>query len=107
MLLLTKEIIQKLPKIGSTDGQDPEKRKGIVKFFTPDADWTWYATEGEQRENGDYEFFGVVTNSMGTTWGYFYLSELQKVQGSFGLPIERDRFYSGDLPKAALQKISK
>ncbi len=45
MKLLTKEILAKLPKLHETDGKE---KKFVVKFFTPDANWTWYAVEGEE-----------------------------------------------------------
>jgi len=86
MELLTKEVLRRLPPLGSTDHQkDPIVR---VKFFTPDAQWTWYAIEF----GDDDIFFGYVKgieNELGT----FSLSELQKVRGALGLPVERDKFF--------------
>jgi hypothetical protein len=45
MKLLTAAIIKKLKKshLGSHDGQ--KVTPVIVKFFTPDSSWSWYATE--------------------------------------------------------------
>lgn len=34
----------------------------VIKFFLPGTPWTWYVTEGEQMENGDWHLFGLVTN---------------------------------------------
>ncbi len=59
-----------------------------VKFFTPDAQWTWYASEFD----GEDMFFGLV-NGFELEFGYFSLSELEETRGALGLPIERDRFY--------------
>jgi hypothetical protein len=56
-----------------------------VKFFTPDSNWTWYASEFD----GEDLFFGLVAG-LETELGYFSLRELQEVHGSMGLPIERD-----------------
>ena len=56
-----------------------------VKFFTPDAQWTWLASEFD----GDDLFFGLVIG-LEIEVGYFSLSELQSVKGPMGLPIERD-----------------
>ena len=56
-----------------------------VKFFTPDSNWTWYASEFD----GDDIFFGLVIGFV-NEFGYFSLSELQAVRGPWGLPIERD-----------------
>lgn len=79
MKLLTKEILKKLPKINKGDGT------AYVKFFTPDAQWTWYATEFD----GEDLFFGLV-DGFDKEIGYFTLSELKTVRGALGLPIERD-----------------
>lgn len=90
MKLLTKEIAKKLPKLGATDGTD-----GVVvaKFFTPDANWTWYVTEGEPRGNGDWELFGLVDGHE-LELGHFLLSEVEELRGPLGLPVERDAWWS-------------
>ena len=56
-----------------------------AKFFTPDSNWTWYASEFD----GEDVFFGLVSG-LELELGYFSLSELQNVIGPLGLPIERD-----------------
>jgi hypothetical protein len=56
-----------------------------VKFFTPDANWTWYASEFD----GEDLFFGL-TVGFELELGYFSLSELSHVRGKLGLPVERD-----------------
>lgn len=93
MELLTQEIIAKLPKLGSQDGKDPHEVKVVAKFFDPTGSWTWYVVEGEQRDDGDWEFFGLV-RGFETELGYFTLSELQHAKegltGLHALPIERD-----------------
>jgi hypothetical protein len=87
MKLLTKEILEKLPKLYSQEEKGLEA-VAIVKFFTPDSNWTWYATEFD----GDDLFFGLV-EGFEKEIGYFRLSELQSVKGALGLPIERDMFF--------------
>lgn len=89
MKLLTKEITNKLPKLYAqeTKGNDAI---AYVKFFTPDANWTWYATEFD----GEDTFFGMVENHFGTELGYFSLRELQTVRGALGLPVERDLYFT-------------
>ncbi len=57
----------------------------MAKFFTPDSNWTWYATEFD----GEDTFFGLVSG-FEEELGYFSLSELQSVTGPLGLHIERD-----------------
>jgi hypothetical protein len=59
-----------------------------VKFFTPDSNWTWYASEFD----GEDIFFGLVVG-FEMELGYFSLSELESVRGPLGLPIERDRWF--------------
>ncbi len=84
MKLLTKEIRASFPEWMSTDGQG-DSAKVIVKFFTPDSNWTWYATEFD----GEDTFFGLVCG-LETELGYFSKSELESVTGPMGLKIERD-----------------
>ena len=62
-----------------------------AKFFTPDSSWTWFITEGGP-EGDDYIFFGYVIG-LEKEWGYSALSELEKVRGVLGLPIERDLYF--------------
>lgn len=86
MKLLTKEILGRLPKLGKTSKQsDPIVQ---VKFFTPDAQWTWYGTEYDGKDI----FFGFVIG-LEDELGNFSLSELREVRGSLGLPVERDKFF--------------
>ena len=59
--------------------------KAKVKFFTPDSNWTWYATDFD----GEDIFFGLVIG-LEIELGYFSLAELESVRGPYGLPIERD-----------------
>ena len=60
----------------------------LVKFFTPDSSWTWYASEFD----GEDIFYGLVIG-FEIEFGYFSLSELQSVRGPLGLSIERDLYY--------------
>lgn len=98
MMLLTKEIEAKLPALRTQDGKDPREVPIVVKFFTPDSSWTWFATEGEKEvfEDGteDWMFFGFVVG-MENELGYWSLNELSKARGPLGLAIERDLHFSG------------
>ena len=87
MMLLTKELRNKLPPLYSQDGKGGDAIVH-VKFFTPDSSWTWYATEFD----GEDTFFGLV-KGLETELGYFSLSELEANRGPLGLPIERDRLF--------------
>lgn len=94
MKMMTKEIEKVLGKypIYSQDGLMGDA-KVVVKFFDPCSKWTWYATEGERREDGDWEFFGLVCGQE-WEWGYFCLSQITEARGWMGLPMERDRWLS-------------
>jgi len=83
MELLTQELRQQLPPLYSQEAvADPLV---ICKFFTPDAQWTWYALEFD----GEDVFFGWVVG-FEQELGYFRLSELESVRGPLSLQIERD-----------------
>ena len=98
MKLLTAANIKQLKKfpLYSTDGKPDEERDVLVKFFTPDSNWSWYVLEGQEMDNGDWEFFGLVDGHE-KEFGYFWLSQLQEIRGSFGLPVERDRNFEAKL----------
>jgi len=65
----------------------------LVKFFTPDSCWTWYAVSASQDpDTGDVQFFGLV-EGLARELGYFWLSELKRVRGPLGLPVERDLYF--------------
>ena len=94
MMLLTKPIKEALKKAAALEEKPPiEETPIVVKFFTPDSSWTWYATEGQEQEDGDWLFYGLV-DGLCKEYGYFTLNELKKVRGRFGLPVERDRGFS-------------
>ncbi len=90
MMLLTQENRRALPKLYATDSNGPLGDKvAVVKFFTPDSSWTWYACEFD----GEDTFFGLVDGHE-LEWGYFSLEELMTTRaGRFRLPVERDRWF--------------
>ena len=88
MKLLTKELEAKLPPLYANDGKGDEAL-ALVKFFTPDSSWTWYATEYDPVER---VFFGLV-DGLEKELGYFRLDELESVKGPLGLSIERDIYF--------------
>lgn len=59
-----------------------------VKYFTPDAGWSWYPTEFD----GEDVFFGLASGYE-VELGYFSVTELEGVTGPLGLHIERDLYY--------------
>ena len=92
MMLLTKAIEAQIPELGATDGQGND---AIIyaKYFTPDSNWTWYATEYNAE---DRLFYGFV-DGLEKEFGYFSLDELLSARGPLGLPIERDLHFCGTL----------
>ena len=85
--LLDKATREQLPALYANEeaGLDANAQ---VKFFTPDSNWTWYASEFD----GEDIFFGLVSG-FEVELGYFSLSELESVTGPLGLPIERDMHF--------------
>jgi len=87
MKLLTKELRERLPPLYSQE-KLAGKAVAYVKFFTPDSNCTWWATEFD----GEDIFFGLVEGHC-KELGYFSLSELEGVRGPHGLSIERDLYW--------------
>ena len=88
MKLLTKELEKQLPPLYANDGLGHEAQ-ALVKFFTPDSNWTWYATEYDPIER---IFFGLV-DGFEKELGYFSLDELECIKGALGLKVERDCYF--------------
>jgi hypothetical protein len=103
MKLLTLEIIRKLPKLYATEDTPLHEKVFTCKFFTPWSSWTWYVTEGDRQEDGDWLFFGYVEGLEGE-WGYFALSELESIDGPFSLKVERDLHFM-NVPAAKVLKL--
>ena len=99
MKLMTKELEKEFEKypLGSQDGLLGQA-KVIAKFFNPMGVGTWFITEAEKQENGDYEMFGYchLGDDELAEFGYVMLSELQEIKGPLGMGIERDLYLSKD-----------
>lgn len=93
--LLTQEIKKNLPPLYANEAIGLAAL-ALVKYFTPDSNWTWYASEFD----GEDIFFGLVSG-FEVELGYFSLSELDEARGPLGFPIERDLHFE---PKA-LQEL--
>ncbi len=81
---MTEAIESSLPTRNESDDA-----QAVVKYFTPDADWTWYATEYDPESR---LFFGLV-DGFERELGYFSLDELEQLRGPLGLPVERDLYW--------------
>ena len=88
MKLLTKELLKKLPPIGHSI-KTKEEPQAIVKWFTPDSNWTWYVAEYNPE---DGMCWGLV-DGFEKEFGYFTIDEIQKLKGPLKLPIERDKWF--------------
>ena len=100
--MFSDELLPKLPPLGSQEGvSDPVV---LMKFFTRDAEWAWYVTEGSPTDD-DFMFFGFVFG-IEQEWGYFSLSDLADVCGPSGFPVERDlRFEPDSFSKVMAREI--
>lgn len=87
MELLPNSIRETLPALYANE-EIGLAAQAVVKFFTPDSNWTWYGSEFD----GEDTFFGLVIGFV-PELGYFSLSELTEARGPMGLPIERDMFF--------------
>lgn len=85
MKLLPKYVLKTLPALYSQDGKGLEAM-AMVKFFTPDSNWSWFASEFDPATG---MFFGLVVG-LETELGNFSLAELSSARGPMGLPVERD-----------------
>jgi len=85
--------------------EDYDSRPVVVKYFTPDAQCTWFILDGA-REGNTWRLFGLCDLGMGCPeLGYVMLDDLEKVRGGLGLPVERDLGYSGTLRDARRQVV--
>ena len=96
MKLLTEKIKKALPMLGfhcweRTGGE----QRFVCKFFDPCGSWTWYVLGGEETEEGDWRFYGLV-DGYEKEWGYFMLSELEMIYGPLGLGVERDIHFENE-----------
>jgi hypothetical protein len=82
MKLLNSELEARLPRIGTTEGLDPDV---LVRFFHPLSDWSWYPLEHCPE---DRMFFGLV-DGFETEFGYFSLDELEELD-VYGFGVEID-----------------
>lgn len=86
MKLLTQELKKQLPALYSQENEkDP---MAVCKFFLPMTKWTWFATEFDKKDS----FFGFVVGEY-PELGYFSLSELENIEGPYGLGVERDMYF--------------
>lgn len=102
MGLLTNDLFEALLANGKAseeqaEGFDPQP---VVKLFTPDGGATWLLTEILPHDPD--LAFGLCDLGLGfPELGYVSLSELARVRGHLGLPVERDEWFRADKPLSA------
>ena len=78
-----------------TAGGDQFDPQPVIKLFTPDAQATWLLTEIDPDDED--RAFGLCDLGLGMPEiGWVSLSELTKLRGPMGLPIERDEWFVPD-----------
>jgi hypothetical protein len=76
-----------IPELGATrDESDP---LAVLKWFTPDANWTWYVVEFDPASRICYGLVRGFEVELGT----FSLEEIEDIRGGLGLPVERDLYW--------------
>ena len=85
MNLLTKELLKKLPPLGHSI-KTKEEPQAIVKWFTPDSNWTWYVAE----YNPENRMCWGLVDGFAKEFGYFNINEIKALRGPLKLPVERD-----------------
>jgi len=91
MKLFTKEILNKIPALGSTDGQKDVKVQ--VKLFNPIGAGTWYLTEYDPKGKLAFGFANLGDPQMAEL-GYISIKELEDLKLPLGMGIERDINFS-------------
>lgn len=101
MKLLSKTLHQRLLSNGTIntqrqrDGLDTIDHPPVVKLFTPDAGCTWLLSEIDP-DDPDIAF-GLCDLGLGSPeLGCVRISEISRLRGRLGLPVERDRQFSSD-----------
>ena len=103
MKLFTKKIREKLVCNGLAHEEEEEDFYPVVKLFTPWKGCTWLLSE-LGAEDPDIAF-GLCDLGMGSPeLGSVRISEIESIQGPFGLRIERDRYFTAN-NSAAFRKM--
>ena len=95
MKLFTKEILNKLPKIGETGELEAKDVKVPLKLFNPAGAGTWYITEYDPEEKLAFGFVNLGDPEMAEL-GYVSIQELEELKLPFGLGVERDMWFGFD-----------
>jgi hypothetical protein len=86
MKLMTKELEKIIPKLYATEDIKLEEKVVYAKFFTSDANWTWWVLEYDK----DEKICFAMVHGQERELGYVSITELESVRGPLGLNVERD-----------------
>lgn len=88
MTLIPQSLLHTIPDLYETEeNPDPICH---VKLFLPNTNWTWYVTElSRQDQNLCFGYVIGLENEL----SYFTLEELESLQGSLGISVERDESF--------------
>lgn len=87
-VLLPDELAKTVPPLYATQNKDDPL--AVVKFFTPDSNWSFFVTEFDPAER---LCFGLAVGHE-RELGYFSVAELEEARGPLGLRVERDLYFS-------------
>ena len=94
MKLITAPLRKRLLANGARPGAD---HVPVLKLFDPCGSATWLFTEMDP-DHPD-RLFGLCDTGCGLPEpGYASLAELARARGRFGLPLERDRYFTACAP---------
>ena len=89
MKIIPKAVKEKL--IANHKKQDGSKEfKAVLKLFNPTGAGTWYLSELNPDTNIAFGLCFITDKEL----GYVDLNELLNFKGTFGLGIERDKFFT-------------
>lgn len=86
MMLITKEIARKLPKLYANENKSADETKVPLKLFNPTGIGTWYITEYDPDTEMAFGWCDLGFPEL----GYVSIAELREFKGLLGLGIERD-----------------
>ena len=98
MILITKEIANKLPKLYANENSKPEDIKVPLKLFNPTGIGTWYIIEYDPETEMAFGYCDLGYPEL----GYVSILELKEVKLPFGLTVEQDVHWD---PNTTLDKV--
>jgi len=93
MKLFTKEIEKAFEMQGDTSHMHPNDTKVVCKLFMPDGGGTWWIYDRDRNDPDVLWTFASLGDPDYAELGTVLLSDLEKLRGALGLPVERDRHF--------------